>query len=171
MGTVSRHAGRIGFAAGAILALAIAATGWMPEGQRPLTAQFTVSASATGGLAASPERHALARRQLSPGGPAAHARVNLLNQTSAPVAVLVRAASLEQGLDDSVRVELSTGTGRTLRTSLGRLRSWRRLGPSLAAHHDANVTIKAWIPASAASGYEARQADVELEFLRKGAQT
>ena len=162
---------RAGFAIGAVLATAVLAAGQVPAGGRALQAQVNVSATATGGLAVSPEGRALAKRRLTPGAPPLVARVRLLNQTSGTVQVLVRAASAERALDASVRVELRAGAGRPLRATLGELRRWRRVGAPLAAHRRTPVALRIWIPRSASGAHEGRRADVTLEFLRRGAST
>lgn len=160
---------RAGFAIGVALATAVVAAGQVPAGGRALDAQLNVSAAATGGLAVSAEGRTLAKRRLAPGARRLVARVRLLNQTSGPVRVLVRAASAERALDASLRVELRIGGGRPLRATLGELRRWRRIGAPLAAHRRAPVHVLIWIPRSAGGGHEGRQADVTLEFLRRGA--
>jgi hypothetical protein len=159
---------RVAFVVGVVLAAAVVAAGAVPQGGRELRAELKVSATATGGLAITPESRVLARGRLAPGTRPVRARVKLLNQTSRAVSVLVRASSTEHDLDDSVRVELRAGHGRPLRATLGQLRRWRRIGPSLEAHRREPVALRIWIPRSD-GGYEGRRSDVTLEFLRRGA--
>ena len=159
---------RAGFVAGALLAAAVVAAGHVPQGGHELRAELKLSATATGGLAITPEGRLLATGRVAPGKRPVRARVRLLNQTSGAVSVLVRAGSTDHALGDSVRVELRAGAGRPLRATLGQLRRWRRVGPSLAAHRSEPVAVRLWIPRSD-GGHEGRQSDVTLEFLRRGA--
>ena len=107
-----------------------------------------------------------------PGARRPRSRVRLFNQTSAPARSLVgppAASTRPRRLRCASSCAIGTGAG-TLRTSLGRLRRWRRLGPALAVPAaPANVTVRVWIPASARDGYEGRRADLALEFTRSTA--
>ena len=160
---------RAAFVVGVVLAAAAVAAGHVPQGGHELRAELKLSATATGGLAITPERRVLATGRLAPGTRPVRARVRLLNQTSRAVSVLVRAASTDHALDDSVQVELRAGARRPLRATLGQLRRWRRVGPSLSAHRREPVAVRIWIPRSHERGHEGRHADVTLEFLRRGA--
>ena len=91
--------GRVGFMSGILLAAAIVATGSVPGGNQPLTAEVKLGATATGGLAVSPEGRVLAAHRLAPGARAAEGRVRLLNQTSGRASVLVRARTTDPALD------------------------------------------------------------------------
>jgi hypothetical protein len=163
--------GRAGFVLGVLLAAIIVATGSVPGGERPLTAELKLGATATGGLAVTPEGRVLAARRLAPGGQPAEGRVRLLNQTSGRASVLVRARTRDRALDDLVQVRLRPDRGSAVRTTLGALRRWRRFGPALAPHRRARVAVRVWIPASVDGGHEGRRAEVTLEFVRKGPQT
>jgi hypothetical protein len=164
-----RWTSRVAFVAGVVLAAAVLAAGRVPAEGRPLEAHASLAARATGGVSASPERRAVASRRLAPGGPALRGQVRLLNQTSKGVSLLVRAAPAERALDPLVLVELRAAGARPLRTTLGGLRRWRRLGGTLASQAERRLAIRAWIPASVAGGHEGRRADITLEFTRKGA--
>jgi hypothetical protein len=162
---------RAGFVVGLVLAAAVVAAGQVPHGGLALSAQLKVSATASGGLAVSPEGRVLATRRLAPGARPARGRVSLSNQTSSPILVLVRAVSTERGLDRSVRIRLQASDGRSLQARLGALRRWQQLQPALAPHRRERVAVRAWIPASAGRSHRGRRADVTLEFLRKGTRT
>jgi hypothetical protein len=163
--------GRASFVLGVLLAAIIVATGSVPGGERPLTAKLKLGATATGGLAVTPEGRVLAAHRLAPGGQRAEGRVRLLNQTSGRAAVLVRARTTDPALDGLVRLQLQVGDGSPLRTTLGALRRWQRLGPALAPHDRERVSVRVWIPASVDGGHEGRRARVTLEFVRKGTRT
>lgn len=163
--------GRTAFAVGLVLAAGVLAAGRVPGGEQPLKGSLTMTASATGGLAASPEGRFLSTRELAPRAPAVSGRVGLLNQTSDPVTVLVRATGTDTDLDRFVRVELRPGSGRPLSTTLKRLRRWRTLDGSLASQRRERVNVSAWIPGSVTDGYQARRAAITLEFLREGAES
>lgn len=157
------------FLAGVLAAAGLVAAGSVPAGERPLRAGATVSASATGGLAVAPESRLLTTRALTPGGPSARGRVSVLNQTSAPVSVLVRADGPKGELGRELWLELRTGDAPALRTSLARLRRWRPLSGSIVAQRRARVKVRVWLPARVDEGYEARRETVTLEFIRRGA--
>jgi hypothetical protein len=161
---------RAGFTLGLALAAGTVAAGHVPAGERPLDARLTVTAGATGGLAAAPEGRVLGTHRLAPGAAPARGVVRLSNQTSGAVSVLVRAGAKERWFDDSLRVELRARGGRPLRATLGELSRWRRLGPALPPQRQERIAVRVWIPASA-GGHEGRRADVTLEFLRRGART
>jgi hypothetical protein len=164
-----RWTSRVAFVAGVGLAAAVLLAGRVPAEGRPLDARVSLAATATGGVAVSPERRVVASRRLAPGGPALRGRVRLLNQTSRSVSVLVRAASAERALDPIVRVELRASGARPLRTTLGGLRRWRRLGTTLARQTERRIAMRVWLPASVTGGHEGRRAEITLEFTRKGA--
>jgi hypothetical protein len=164
-----RWTSRVAFAAGVFLAAAVLLAGRVPAEGRPLDARASVAATASGGVSVAPERRVVASRRLAPGGPALRGRVRVLNQTSEGVSLLVRAAAPERALDQFVHVELRAGHARPLRTTLGGLRRWRRLGGTLASQAERRIAVRAWIPASVAGGHEGRRAEIGLEFTRKGA--
>ena len=163
--------GRVGFVFGILLAAAIIATGSVPGGNRALSADLKLGATATGGLAVAPDGRVLTAHRLAPGAPGAEGRIRLLNQTSRRAPILVRARTTDPALDGLVRLELRAGKGAPLRTTLADLRRWRRLEPALAPQRRERVAIRVWIPASVDGGHEGRRTDVTLEFVRKGAQT
>lgn len=155
---------------GVLLAAGFVAAGSVPAGERPLRAAATIDVSATGGLAVAPQGRVLRTRSLAPGGPAASARLVLLNQTSAAASVLVRAGGPAGDLDQQLRLQLRIGNARPLNTSLGQLRRWRALAGPLASQRRARVLVRARIPAGVDRGWEARRASVALEFVRRGTQ-
>jgi hypothetical protein len=163
--------GRVGFVLGTLAAAVIVATGSVPGGNRALSAQVKLGATATGGIAVAPEGRVLAAKRLAPGGPGTEGSLRLLNQTSERASILVRARATDPALDGLVRLELRTGHGSPLRTTLGELRGWRRLEPALAPHRRERVAVRVWIPASVDGGHEARRTDVVLEFVRKGTES
>lgn len=142
--------------------------GRVPAEGRPLDANLSLSATATGGITLLSERGVVGGRRLAPGGPAAKGRVRLLNQTSGPASLLVRATSPDVALDGIVVVELRGGGVPALRTTLAELRDWRGVGTPLASQRKRTIMVRAWIPASVAGGYEARRAELTLEFTREG---
>jgi hypothetical protein len=158
---------RASFLLGFVLVAGVAFAGRVPAGEGPAFAALALDAGATGGLAAEPEGRLLRAPVLTAGAPGPRARVTLLNQTSGSVAVLVRARSAGRDLDRALTLELRAGR-RPLRATLGELRRWRPLALALRSQRRRTVAVRAFIPASA-GGYEARAADVTLEFLRKGA--
>jgi hypothetical protein len=162
--------GRVGFVLGILLAAAIIATGSVPGGNRALSAELKLGATATGGLAVAPEGRVLSAHRLAPGAPGAEGAIKLLNQTSERASVLVRAKTTDPALDGLVRLQLRAGHGSPLRATLGELRRWRRLAPALAPQHRERVAVRVWIPASVDGGHEGRRAEVTLDFVRKGAQ-
>jgi hypothetical protein len=163
-----RWISRVGFVLGLMLAAAVLMAGRVPAEGRPLDAQLKLSATATGGITLLSERGVMASRGLAPGGPAARGRVRLLNQTSGPASLLVRATSPDDSLDRIVLVELRGAGAPALRTTLAELRDWRAVSAPLASQRKRAISVRAWIPASVAGGHEARRADLTLEFTREG---
>jgi hypothetical protein len=171
MTTMTAPSMRLARLGGLLIGLALCATvvlhGRMPEQGGALPARLTVRpAPATPVLGVSPSRRFLSTSDLTPGPPEAGASgtVTVRNQSARPLEVRLRVARSNRDLDDVLRLELAAGGERVFRGRLRALRRWTERSFELRSLERMRVRVRAWLPASLRGGYEARGADLTLEW-------
>jgi hypothetical protein len=156
-----------GFAAGAVLAFGLVLSGRMPPSQAEAPARLSISSKPTPELGVAPAgARFLDTRRLLPGRRPASGTLTLSNYTGRPLAVRLRATSPQRDLDPVVRIAVQVGRRQVFNGPLATLRSWSRLAVRLRARQRRQVQFRAWVPMSVKTGYEARSAEVELEWKK-----
>lgn len=152
----------IGLAAAAGFAL----SGLMPEGHAASGARVTMLSLPTGELAVDSEDRFLKASSLEPGAghDTVRGAIGVTNQTGMPLIVRARVLPSAKNLDDLLRVELRAGARKIFDGRLVELRSWTAESFRLEPADEAQVVVRAWLPASVSSGYEARSADLTLAW-------
>jgi hypothetical protein len=164
-----RWASRAGFLAG-LAAAAFALSGWqIPAGSGTLGLDVQVLANSTGELGLEPAGVVLNARHLDERNASAEARTTVTNQTSAELAVRMRALPESHDLDALVRVEALAGDHAIFRGPLSGLRAWTaplRVAPNDAFEMKLRLTL---VPG--ARGYRGRMEDIGLEFRSRAVAT
>ena len=157
---------KVGSFAVGLCVVAVALLAWrVPAGSTTPAAEISLSTFATGELGVVPAGTVLRRIQLEPStrARAAVARLTVRNQTAGDLAVSVRAPARTRDLDTVVRVAIEAGRQPLFAGRLAGLRRWTR-SFRLASGKSQQLRIRAWIPVSRRSGWQAGVADVTLEY-------
>jgi hypothetical protein len=160
----TRVARAAGFVAGGAIATAVLLGVGVPARAPAGGLDLAVRASQTGELAvARADRPLFARRGLRAGGGGASGGTTVRNQSPVPLFVTVRARSETPDLDDALAIAVRAGGRTVYRGSVRGLRhgsaSW-----SMPAGDRTPLSVRAWLPAGARTGWEGRSIDVGLEL-------
>ena len=152
-----------GFALGAA-AFAPLLAGWSIDGGTGSGAVVALTAQRHADLDVEPARE-LARKTLRPSTRAAGVAASLTarNATARPLAVRIRVGTETRALDSALRIRVTSGTRSLFTGGLASLRRGVDLGV-LPSHATLSLRVQAWIPAGAATGFEARQERLDLSF-------
>lgn len=154
-----------GLLAGICLVGLVALQSWrVPASPRAAGVEVDLSAVASGEVGVAPAGRVLRRVALTPGGPAASARVRLTNQTAGALAATPRVTGGDRTLDRVVEVELRTAGRVVYRGPLGGLREGDSAQVALPRAGSAVVRVNARVPASAGEGAVARAGRWTLTF-------
>jgi hypothetical protein len=150
----------LGIAIAALLVLALR----VPAESGPLGAGMRLTSVAPGEVEVSPTGTLLNARRLLPGRAPARATVDLRNVTGTALRVRLRGLPSNGDLDHLTRIEVLAPGGRPLvRGTLARFRDWTA-ALRLPRAGSAELSVRAWIPASVRTGYEGRDVDVTVEM-------
>jgi hypothetical protein len=156
-----------GFVIGAVLAIGLVLSGRMPQSQAEAPARLAMASQPTTTLGVSPAgSDFFASRSLAPGARPAQGSLEVSNYTGRRAAFRLRVRSPQRDLDSLVRVAVIVGGSRVYEGKLGELRSWTSRAVKLLRGQTRNVEFRAWVPMSVKTGYEARSAEVELEWKK-----
>lgn len=146
-----------GFACGLAVAAGVVISGMTPASHARLGAQLEIETLSTGELAASPDGIFLEADGLEPGGPdaGAHGVSRITNQTATPLDLRARVLPSSRNLDRLLRVRITAAGKRIFDDRLALLREWTQRSFRLRAAHEAEIQVRAWLPASVEPGYEA----------------
>ncbi|MGH2781186.1 MAG: hypothetical protein ACRDL4_20370 [Thermoleophilaceae bacterium] len=150
---------------GVALAAGLVLAGRMPASGAAVPAHLEIASQPTAELGVAPAgRTFLEARRLTPGGPAARGSLTVSNYTTRSLVARLRLAGPGRELDRLVRVELSAGGETVYRGPLGGLRSWAAAGLRLRPGQKRRVEVRVLVPRSVDGGYEARAAELALEW-------
>jgi hypothetical protein len=153
--------------ASGIAAAALALHGWsVARGTATPGADVRITAARSDSIAVTPAR--LARRGLTPTSAGLRGSLVLFNATGGPLSVRLRADTPNADLDHVLFLRLSSGRVRLFSGPLAALHEASR-GMTIASHARTPVSVRAWIPPSLKSGYQARTETVELSLLTRPA--
>ena len=162
-----RRARRVAFAAGVAAALALALAGRVPAGSGPLPLDLTVATGGTGELATNPSGRVADAEGLLPGSGSLAGQVQLMNETDAPLLVHVSARPTVLDASGSIHVELRGVAGVVYSGTLAGLSRFSRGALALAPRRIGTLSLRAWLPRGAASGWSGRSVSVSLEYRRR----
>ena len=155
----------VGLALGIALA-ALAVVGWrVPRGTGTLGADVQFITLATGPLDLTPVGLIASGTDLRPvPGSVASGSVLVRNVTGRAQDVRVRAIASGPDLDPLLEVSLASDSATLYSGPLGGLRTWTVRGVRLASGQAARLRLRAWLPATAAHGYQDRIETITLEW-------
>ncbi|HYH27451.1 MAG TPA: hypothetical protein VEA19_01600 [Actinomycetota bacterium] len=146
--------------------VAVAVWSWrVPGGSVSPGAEVVLRARPLGELAISPLEPVSVGRELRPGARAGSGELSVRNQTGSRLEVRVRATPAGTELDRLLWLEVSSGREPVFHGPLRRLRRWSEQGFHLAPGDTGLLTVRAWLPGDAGSGYEGRSETLEIELL------
>jgi hypothetical protein len=119
------------------------------------------------GLKTSPEGPIVNAADMRPRTDSAQAtgRLSVLNQRGVAADVRVRALASDSKLNSLLRVKLTAGETTVFAGTLGQLRDYTAQSFRLAPHQRRDLRVRAWLPDSAAAGYQRRIDNVNLQLL------
>jgi len=164
---IAKIASGVAFATG-VVAAGLAVHGWsVARGSAMPGADVRITAARSDSIAVTPGE--LAKSDLTPSSSRAlRGSLVLLNATGGALAVRLRADTHDADLDHVLFVRLSAGGARLFSGPLAALHEASR-SLTIARHARTPVSVRAWIPASVRTGYQARAETVQLSFLTKPA--
>ena len=129
-------------------------------------ADISITAPSTGELAVSPAGSILQRSNLKPStrSRGVATRMTVRNQTAGELDVFVRAPARTRDLDRVLQVEIEAGGHALFAGRLAALRRWTLRSFRLASGTAKPLRIRAWIPSSRRSGWQAGVADITLQY-------
>ncbi|HEX8855052.1 MAG TPA: hypothetical protein VF752_05575 [Thermoleophilaceae bacterium] len=153
--------GGLGVLAGLALAAALLC-GWRVQaGAGTLGLDLTLRSASSGELEVLPAAPLAHVSALRPGGPPLTGTMSVRNQTGLPLRAAFRAAPSLHDTDAALWLELRAGRRVVVRDPLSRLRGSTG-GLRLRSGERRELTVRAWLPAGAASGWRGRIVDVSL---------
>jgi hypothetical protein len=166
MGQVQRWVTRAGFLLGLALVAAVALSTRVPAATGSAGADVTISANSNGELSVTPAGPFARGLGLEPGrarNPAG-GTVKVHNSTGSAADVRVRVLRSIRDLDAILVVDVSADGEQVYSGPLAGLETWSTGSFRLGRGADGQVTVRASLPSTVQSGYEARVADLTLEF-------
>jgi hypothetical protein len=157
---------RAGFLLGLALVAGVALSTRVPSATGSAGADVTISANSNGELTVSPPGPFARGLGLEPGrarNPAG-GTVGVHNSTGSAADVRVRVLRSIRDLDDLLQVEVSADGEQVYSGPLAGLEDWSAASFRLGRGGDGHVTVTASLPSTVENGYEARVADLTLEF-------
>ena len=154
----------IGFLMGVAAAFALLLSWRVPGGDGRLGADVLVAAASTGEIAVARPGPLLSATGMSPGSEAAAGSLTIYNRSPLTMSVHVKAVPSNHDLDDLLWVSIEANGDNLYRGPLGTLSEGTPNGFLLAPGDGRDLSISAWLPTSAGSGYEARIASIDLTF-------
>jgi hypothetical protein len=163
---IAKIASGVAFASG-VAAAAFAVQGWsIARGAAAPGADVRITTARSDSIAVTPS--GLAKSNLTPSSRALRGSLVLFNATGGALSVRFRADATDADLDHVLFLRLSAGGARLFSGPLTALHEASR-ALTIASHARTPVVVRAWIPASLESGYQARAETVQLSLLTKPA--
>ena len=106
---------------------------------------------------------------LAPGGPAEAGTATVRNQSGGTLRLAIRALPSAPDLDRLLQVEISAGGKLVARGPLGTLRRRHDDPVPLGPGGQRTLAVRAWLPAGAPDGWQARAVEVPLELTTRPA--
>jgi hypothetical protein len=166
MGQLQHRVTRAGFLLGLALVAGVALSTRVPDATGSAGADVIISASSNGEVTVTPPGPFARGLGLEPGrarNPAG-GTIGVHNSTGSAADVRVRMLRSIHDLDAILQVDVSADGNRVYSGPLGGLEEWSRGSFRLDRGADGHVTVTASLPSTVAKGYEARVADLTLEF-------
>jgi hypothetical protein len=162
---IAKIASGVAFASG-VAAAAFAVQGWsVARGAATPGADVRITTARSDSIAVTPGD--LVKSNLTPSSRRAlRGSLMLFNATGGALSVRLRADTPDADLDHVLFLRLSAGGVLRFSGSLAALHGASR-SVTIASHARTPVSVRAWIPASVKSGYQARAETVSLSLLTK----
>jgi hypothetical protein len=134
----------------------------VPAGTGKLGYDVEISTGGTGELAVDPQGRVALTSGLVPGGPSAAGDVVVRNQTSSRIELAPLVTAPVTGADASVWVGVTRGRRTLAGAPLAQMRDPREPLLALGPGQRARLTLSAWLPRDAPSGWEGRVGHVQV---------
>jgi hypothetical protein len=156
---------RCAFAAGVVAAVTLVAIGRVPAGTTAPALDATVTTEPTGELVVAPVGLVAHAADLEPGKGTLAGRVALRNQTDAPLSVRVRMRPSISDADGVLQVRVLAPSGVLYSGPAGGLRRASAHAMTMRPRSDTTLSLSAWVPADAGSGWRDRRVALPLEYV------